>query len=89
MVCRYQIQIIHFLRKKKLGNTHERRYIFQKLVTFPPQAYLPLAEAHLKTKRAKRTIKQRKTYAETLFAEAKNSHGLRRATCPAEGGGIK
>jgi hypothetical protein len=27
------------------------------------------------------TIKQRKTYAETILGEAKNSHGLRRAIC--------
>jgi hypothetical protein len=27
--CRYQIQIIHFLRRKKLGNTQERGYIFK------------------------------------------------------------
>jgi len=48
---------------------------------FLPEADLPMAEAHLKTPRAKATIKQRKTYAETIFAEAKNSHGLRRAIC--------
>ena len=42
---------------------------------------LPMAKAHLKTEKAKRTIKQRKTCAETIFAEAKNSHGLRRAIC--------
>ncbi len=40
-----------------------------------------MAEAHLKTQRAKAAIEQRKTYAETIFAEVKSSHELRRAIC--------
>jgi len=42
---------------------------------------LDFALAHLRTEEAKVSIKQRKTYAEIIFAEAKNSHGLRKATC--------
>ena len=45
------------------------------------QDALDFTLAHLKTQRAKTTIQQRKTYAETIFAEAKNFHGLRRTIC--------
>ena len=51
------------------------------VIRYDRQDALDFVLAHLKTKRAKRTIKQRKVYAETIFAEAKNSHGLRRAIC--------
>ena len=57
------------------------------VIRYDRQDTLDFALAHLKTEKAKITIKQRKTYAETIFGEAKNSHGLRRAICPAEGGG--
>ncbi len=42
---------------------------------------LDFALAHLKTEKTKATIKQRKTYPETIFGEAKNYHGLTRAIC--------
>jgi transposase len=51
------------------------------VIRYDRQDALDFALAHLKTQRAKATIKQRKIYPETIFAEAKNSHGLRRATC--------
>ncbi len=51
------------------------------VIRYDRQEALDFALAHLKTKEAKQTIKERKTYAETIFAEAKNSHGLRKATC--------
>ena len=51
------------------------------VIRYDRQDALDFALTHLKTEKAKRTIKQRKVYAETIFAEAKNSHGLRRAIC--------
>lgn len=51
------------------------------VIRYDRQEALDFALAHLKTGRAKVTIKQRQVYAETIFAEAKNSHGLRKAIC--------
>ena len=51
------------------------------VIRYDRQDALDFALAHLKTQRAKSTIKQPKIYAETLFAPAKNPHGLRRAIC--------
>jgi len=51
------------------------------VIRYDRQDALDFALAHLKTEKAKTTIKQRKIYVETIFAEAKTSHGLRRAIC--------
>lgn len=51
------------------------------VILYDRQDALDFALAHLKTQKAKATIKQRKTYAETVFAEAKTLHGLRQAIC--------
>jgi hypothetical protein len=45
------------------------------------QDALDFALAYLKTEKAKTSIKQRKTYPETIFGEAKNHHGLTPAIC--------
>ena len=51
------------------------------VIRYDRQDALDFTLAHLKTERAKTTIKQRKIYAETIFGEAKKSPGLRRAVC--------
>ena len=51
------------------------------VIRYDRQEALDFALTHLKTEKAKATIKQRKTYPEPIFAEAKNSHGLRQAIC--------
>lgn len=55
--------------------------IGRSVIRYDRQEALDFALAHLRTEEAKVSIKQRKTYAEIIFAEAKNSHGLRKATC--------
>ena len=51
------------------------------VIRYDRQDALDFDLAHLKTEKAKATIKQRKTYPETIFGEAKNYHGLTRAIC--------
>ncbi len=51
------------------------------VIRYDRQDALDFALAHLKREKAKMSIKQRKTYPETIFGEAKNYHGLRRAIC--------
>lgn len=51
------------------------------VIRYDQQEALDFALAHLKTGKARSTIKQRQTYPEPIFAEAKNFHGLRRAVC--------
>lgn len=51
------------------------------VIRYDRQDALDFALTHLKTERAKKTIKQRKVYAETIFAEAKTLHGLKQAIC--------
>lgn len=65
----------------KLRSECTRGEAGRSIIRYDRQDALDFALAHLKTERAKTTIKQRKVYAETIFAEAKNSHGLRRAIC--------
>ena len=51
------------------------------MIRYDRQDASDFALAHLKTQRAKVTIRQRKIYAKTIFAKAKTLHGLRRAIC--------
>jgi transposase len=51
------------------------------VIRYDRQDALDFALAYLKTEKAKTSIKQRKTYPETIFGEAKNYHGLTRAIC--------
>jgi transposase len=61
------------LREKCCGGKSARR-----VIRYERQEVLDFILRHLKTKEAKDTIKKRKVYIETVIAEAKNNHGLRK-----------